>query len=247
MYGHATADGLTLDDGRRLPWSDVHSVEWAATGAWLVTAAGVVYVSRDSGEFVERQIGSREAQCDAETGELRAEVIEHWLGVGTGGALRCRLSPWAIWGSGLAFIAALACFVFVEAKTHFMLAFMQLLVFPLLTLAGMLRSARSVDADAKGLSVRRGRRREYFAWSEIETLRRRKYDWVITTSRGSLTLAHAAKGQDKVTGIIQRLLSMKKSGAVLPSAAPTPESALSLARLSGPEAGERGLSVSHDE
>jgi hypothetical protein len=246
MYGHATEDGLTLDDGRRLPWRDVQSVEWVATGAWLVTAAGAVYVSRDSAEFVERRIGSREAQRDAETGELRAEVIERWLGVPPGGALHCRLSPWVVWGRGAVLLALIAFFT-VLAVLPGLSPFVPLPVFGVMALLAMVRSARSVDADAKGLSVRRGRRREYFAWSEIEALRRDLYEWEITTTRGRLTLATKAKGGDKVIAIIERLLSMKKSGTALPSNAPTPESALSLARLGGPEARERGLSVSHDE
>ena len=48
-------------------------------------------------------------------------------------------------------------------------------------------------------------------------------------------------------GIVQRLLAMRETGAALPATAPTPESALSLARMSGPEVTDRGLSVSHDE
>ena len=112
----------------------------------------------------------------------------------------------------------------------------------------MLGSARAVEADAKGLSIRRGKRRDYYAWSEIVALKANRNDWTIITERGNVKLSRVARGQDRVVGIIRRILSLRDQGAQLPDAAPTPEVALSLARDRGDQqVAERGLSVTGED
>ena len=251
-------EGLWLDgDGlvvvasrraRRIPWARLSPPIWRAHGSRLPADGKKLWLARylggDAlGHAIDAHLAGDEAVVDA-AGELRAAVIERWLGVPPGGSLRCRLSPWAMLICGAVLVGSAALLV---GAPHGGGGFVSWVVIAAMMLVAMLRSARAVEADAKGLSVRRGKRRDYYAWSEIESLRPRSYEWEILTSRGKLTLATTAKGCDKVIGIIKRLLAMRETGAVLPAIAPTPESALSLARMSGPEAGERGLSVSRDE
>ena len=254
--------GLWLDDSgltmvgargvRRVSWARLKSPVWGIYGPVLDAGGRKLRLLRYQGgealaQAVDHHLADEEPIVD-ERGELRAEAIERWLGVKPGGALSCRLSPALVWGCGLFLLMIAVGFVLVLANgdgphgNFYQLGIIIAMFF------SMLGSARAVDADAKGLSIRRGKRRDYYAWSEIVALKANRNDWTIITERGNVKLSRVARGQDRVVGIIRRILSLRDQGAQLPDAAPTPEVALSLARDRGDQqAAERGLSVSGED
>lgn len=248
-------DGLVVvehETSRRIAWSAMRPLQWLASGPELSWGQRPLklreYASgEDLAHLIDARLGGDAPLVDA-AGDLRDEAIERWLGVAPGGALRCGLQPWKLWGCGLGLCGALALVVLLTiAGGHGSGGSIQGLVYAALAFGAMVRSARSVDADARGLSVRRRGRREYYAWSEIESVTEDQYEWRIVTGRGTVRLARAATGANQVIGIVRRLLAMRETGAQLPSDLPTPENAIS--RMGAPvaEGVERGLSVSRDE
>jgi hypothetical protein len=243
-------DGLVLVQRRRsqrFTWAELRPPVWHAWGAKLRagnrTLKLVKYANGQRlAEAIDQRLAADTELLDAD-GELRREVIERWLGVPPGGALRCGLQRWKVWGCGL----IVAGMIGTIALTHFASGLLSNVFIYGWLFVTMLRSARSIQADAQGLSVRRGRRREYYAWSDILAVEQKGFDWRITTRQGVLRLATPASGQDKVIGIIKRLLAMRERGLVLPGDAPLPETALSRLGAARPESLERGLSVSREE
>lgn len=247
-------DGLAQVRAKRVTrngWSRLGEPVWGATGARLSVAGRpmklTAYLRADRlAHAIDKRRAGDEPLVDA-TGQLRAEAIERWLGVKPGGALRCRLSPWMLWGCGAATLAVAAFLIWCIATDQRVRNVGQVLGMMIAIFLSMLGSARAVEADARGLSVRRGRKREYHAWSDIASLGETRHDWVIATTAGEVALSRVARGADRVIGIVKRILAMRDRGAALPSQAPMPEVALSLARDRGERDAARGLSVSADD
>lgn len=231
------------DEQRRRAWTELHPPRWSSAGPVI---GGIELRRYLDGEALAHRLDARlGTSAPAAAGEeLLPATIERWLGVPPGGALHCRLASRRRWVHVGALAALLTISLAAALSDHDFTAF---LMIPLLVpiLLALVRSAMTVVADGQGLSVRAGRRSRYYAWSEVEGLRQGAFDWVIHTRRGNLHLALAARGHDKVVGIVKHLLAVRATGAQLPTAAPTPEQALS--RMPAPESlAARGLSVTEE-
>jgi hypothetical protein len=243
-------DGLVLVSPKGLrgwPWSALGVPTWHADGPRLRTGSRTLrlaqYLDGESlAQVIDAHIGGDESWVDAAS-ELRGEVIERWLGVRPGGALRCGLSRWLVVGCGVTVLSVVALFILTVFEGGHHGGAGQNIGMGLVMFISLLSSVRSVAADARGLSVRRGRRREYYAWSDIASLTQAQFDWVIGTRHGELRLSRAANGSDRVIGIVKRLLAAREQGAQLPDDVPLPEHAISLARMGGEPDADRGLSV----
>jgi hypothetical protein len=254
--------GLWLDDeglvvvahhgSRRWPWASLRPPTWVPFGSTLAVGdrtlkLGWYAESQRLAEAIDQRLGGDEELLD-DAGELKREVIERWLGVPPGGAMRCGMSRWRSGGCGLVLAALLlASAALAYSRSFSFIQMIQPIIMLLTMLVAMVRSPRSVLADAQGLSVKRGRRRESYAWADILAAELGKQGWCITTRQGQLDLAWQAKGQAKVIGIIKRLLAMRERGAVLPGDAPLPETAISRMAVPLAESVERGLTVSREE
>lgn len=228
-----------------VPWSEVRGVRWLGHFAEVRLAGDQrlpllrVRGGNALAEAIDQRLAGGESVVDAQ-GQLRGEVIERWLGVAPGGAVHCRLSQWVAIGLPALLLIMIAGFVATIGSGGGGMAAQ----FPtfIMMAAFAIGSARSVRADAEGLSIRRRGRREYYAWSEIEGLKQDSYGVVIATSRGPVKLSSFAKNQQLVVGIINRILTARAGGAALPDRVPLPETALS--RMTGAvSSGDRGLSV----
>ncbi len=195
-----------------------------------------------------RRLGRDQPQ-PAEAAALPPEVIEEWLGVPPGGSLVCRVDPrrhpWVLVGAALYIL----CQVMEAISIGWLFAISQMSV--LLAVCGpaylLLRGAREVQADGRGLSVRFRGRRECYAWSEVTGIAPGRHGSAITTTRGTVSLSTHALEYDRLVSVVQHVLAARHAGRALPDDQPVPESALS--RLTGDEgaSAERGLSVSRED
>ncbi|MBI5833575.1 MAG: hypothetical protein HZB16_14845 [Armatimonadetes bacterium] len=229
------------------PWSTVKGVRWLGHAAEIVLSGGRrITLARIMGgnrlaEAIDQRLAAGESVVDTD-GQLRSDVIERWLGVPPGGAIQCRLSQWV--ALGLPILLLIMLMGLLAGFRHGGGGVAGQIPQFIIMLAFAVGSARSVQADAQGLSIRRKGKREYYAWSEIESIKPGSYGNIINTTRGPVKLSSMAKNQGLIIGIITRILSARAGGAALPDRAPLPETALS--RMTGHESvpQDRGLSLS---
>ncbi|MBI5833576.1 MAG: hypothetical protein HZB16_14850 [Armatimonadetes bacterium] len=225
---------------RLVPWRRIKAVRQQGALPELLLASGRrcslawVVGAKRLAAMIDQRLAGGEPMVDAQ--------IERWLGVTPGGALVCRLSPWH--GVGLVALPLLLLAIPWSGFTSGVGLIAGLAPSLALALLAVLSSARSVRADAQGLSVRRRGRREYYAWSEIERVTSTDRTHVISTTRGPVKLASSARGAGLVVGIIQRILDARSGGAALPDRAPMPETALSRLTDTEPPTDDRALSIS---
>ncbi|HAZ62051.1 MAG TPA: hypothetical protein DCZ72_00340 [Armatimonadetes bacterium] len=251
--------GLTVVRGKtaeHYPMASLRAPDWTPTGPVLRLGGRAVRAADyDSGEGLAQRLEQLryrkgESLTDSE-GNLRPEVLEQWLGVGRGRALTCRLHPAAVWGSVIVGLALLAGLILVFVRSGLFSSdagdafegFLNLIAIIVMAMVAVLGSARSLQADAQGLSVRRGRRRKTYAWSDLTEVNTDLFGYSVSTTSGdTVSISRLAVGEERVLGLVRRLLAARETGAALPTTAPLSDTALSPAQTATAPV-DTGLSV----
>ncbi|HAZ62049.1 MAG TPA: hypothetical protein DCZ72_00330 [Armatimonadetes bacterium] len=247
--------GLTVinrNSVKQYPLSSLDAPEWTTSGP-VIRADGKdvgTLMKLDSGllaQELERRLGIERQEIATAAGDLRPEMIERWLGVAPGGVLHCRKHSSAIVGTllvvglccGVAYLVAVRDGIDAFSIVSAIAVLALLLIMP----ANILTSARRIDADAQGLTVRRGRQRARYAWADLTDIKSSSFETIITTARGDvIRLSDFSSGSKRVRGLVRRLLSVKDTGVSLPSTAPIPDTALTVTPAR-PATADAGLSV----
>jgi len=249
-------DGLSIVGwlGARVhvPWSAVCEVRRQDDSATFTSDGQRVVLDDWTKDWrrLYREI-ERGTQPDAEAADspddVTAEEVAECLGIAADGVLEFRPGRYAKLVAAL----SLALFCAVEALLLHTAGVSPLLavgLFGVLSVAIALMPAPTVRADASGLALKGGRKDLCVPWSavfDIEVWPGRVV--VVETDDGQIPFGRSIAGGAQLEAGIRKLLSARRAGRALPSAAPPSDAALSQARLKGDADSQRGLSQVGEE